>query len=74
MTTNPPPTIAPEDLISVKTAATLLGVDSNTIKNWIKAGQLQGWLLNGRMWRVERDAVIALVRPAAPGVPSGGEA
>ncbi|WP_157187475.1 helix-turn-helix domain-containing protein [Nocardia vinacea] len=75
MTTSPPPLVSPEELISVKTAASLVGVDAKTIKNWIKAGHLDGWLLNGRFWRVRREAVLAMVRPAVSGAShDGGEA
>lgn len=73
MTTSPSQLVSPEELISVKAAASLVGVDAKTIKNWIKAGHLEGWLLNGRMWRVKRDAVVALVRPAAETARNGGE-
>ncbi|MGY1946175.1 helix-turn-helix domain-containing protein [Nocardia asiatica] len=63
MTLNLTPMQVPEDLITVRTAASLVDVDAKTIKNWIKAGDLQGWLVNGRRWRVRRTAVLALVRP-----------
>lgn len=51
------------NLISLKTAAALVEVDAKTIKNWIKAGDLQGFRINGRMWRVNRDELLALARP-----------
>ncbi|MFD0362743.1 helix-turn-helix domain-containing protein [Nocardia sp. GCM10030253] len=59
------PVEAPKDLINLRTAAALVAVDVKTIKNWIKAGDLQGFLVNGRMWRVQRDELLGLVRPAA---------
>ncbi|WP_433714463.1 helix-turn-helix domain-containing protein [Nocardia sp. CA-084685] len=75
MTINLPSIQVPEDLITVRTAASLVDVDAKTIKNWIKAGDLQGWLVNGRRWRVRRAAVLALVQPvAAPTSVAGGAA
>ncbi|MEU7141699.1 helix-turn-helix domain-containing protein [Nocardia sp. NPDC046473] len=64
MTTSSSSADTPTGLIGTKAAASLVGVDANTIKNWIKAGHIRGWLLNGRMWRVHPDEVLALVQPA----------
>ncbi|MBF6296806.1 helix-turn-helix domain-containing protein [Nocardia amamiensis] len=74
MTLNLPSIQVPEDLITVRTAASLVDVDAKTIKNWIKAGDLQGWLVNGRRWRVRRTAVLALVQPADASTAVGGGA
>ncbi|MFF2082850.1 helix-turn-helix domain-containing protein [Nocardia sp. NPDC058176] len=52
------------DLISLKTAAALIDVDSKTIRNWIAAGDIAGYRINGRLLRVERAQLLALVRPA----------
>ncbi|MFQ6226653.1 helix-turn-helix domain-containing protein [Nocardia sp. NPDC002869] len=57
-------TALPEGLIDLKTAGALVGVDPRTVRNWITEGSIQGWLLNGRRWRVQRAQVMALVRPA----------
>ncbi|WP_167461429.1 helix-turn-helix domain-containing protein [Nocardia brasiliensis] len=65
MTLNLPASPVPEDLITVRTAASLVDVDAKTIKNWIKAGDLEGWLVNGSRWRVRRAAVLALVQLAS---------
>ncbi|MFE3222906.1 helix-turn-helix domain-containing protein [Nocardia sp. NPDC059228] len=59
------------NLISLKTAAELVEVDSKTIRNWIKAGVLQGFRVNDRLWRVNRDEVLALARPVLPDSPEG---
>lgn len=52
------------DLISLKTAAALIDVDSKTIRNWISAGDIVGYRINRRLLRVERSELLALVRPA----------
>nr|WP_228537713.1 helix-turn-helix domain-containing protein [Nocardia sp. XZ_19_231] len=48
----------------MKTAAALIDVDSKTIRNWIAAGDIAGYRINGRLLRVERSELLALVRPA----------
>ncbi|MFD4357505.1 helix-turn-helix domain-containing protein [Nocardia sp. NPDC058518] len=60
-----PGDLIPEDLIPASTAAALVHVDAKTIKNWIKAGDLRGWLLNGRHYRVRRSELLSLVQPVA---------
>ncbi|WP_406272495.1 helix-turn-helix domain-containing protein [Nocardia sp. NBC_00881] len=62
------------NLISLKTAAALIDVDTKTIRNWIAAGDLNGYRINGRLLRVERDELLALVRPAVLATYSGGAA
>ena len=62
------------DLISVQKAADLVDVDPKTIKNWMKRGDLQGFRLNGHMWRVNRKELLALARPVARSNESGGAA
>ncbi|MBF6134992.1 helix-turn-helix domain-containing protein [Nocardia otitidiscaviarum] len=59
------------DLISLKTAAALVDVDTKTIRNWIAAGDLNGFRVNGRLLRVERDELLALIRPAATVINGG---
>ncbi|MGY2093248.1 helix-turn-helix domain-containing protein [Nocardia gipuzkoensis] len=59
------------NLISLKTAAALVDVDTKTIRNWIAAGDLNGFRLNGRLLRVERDELLALIRPAATVINGG---
>lgn len=65
MTQTLPSSDNPSRLINLKTAASLIDVDVKTIKNWIKAGHLQGFLVNGRMWRVQRDELLSLIRPVS---------
>ncbi|MFJ9365427.1 helix-turn-helix domain-containing protein [Nocardia sp. NPDC101769] len=62
-----------QNLISLKTAAALVEVDPRTIKNWIKSGDLQGFRVKGRMWRIDREELLGLARPVAP-KPTGGAA
>ncbi|MGW4716757.1 helix-turn-helix domain-containing protein [Nocardia sp. NPDC004260] len=59
------------NLISLKTAAALVDVDTKTIRNWIAAGDLNGFRVNGRLLRVERDELLALIRPAATVIHGG---
>lgn len=61
------------NLISLKKAAALVDVDRKTIRHWIAAGHLQGYKLNGHMWRVSSREVLALARPVAS-LESGGAA
>ncbi|WP_459549895.1 helix-turn-helix domain-containing protein [Nocardia sp. X0981] len=50
-------------LISLKTAATLVDVDAKTIRNWIAAGHLRGFRINGHLLRVNHAELLALVQP-----------
>lgn len=50
-------------LISLKTAATLVDVDAKTIRNWIAAGHLRGFRVNGHLLRVHRAELLALIQP-----------
>ncbi|WP_280242516.1 MULTISPECIES: helix-turn-helix domain-containing protein [Nocardia] len=59
------------NLISLRTAAALVDVDTKTIRNWIAAGDLNGFRVNGRLLRVERDELLALIRPAATVINGG---
>ncbi|WP_054813390.1 helix-turn-helix domain-containing protein [Nocardia arizonensis] len=61
------------NLISLKTAAALVDVDAKTIRNWITAGDITAYRVNGRLLRVERDELMSLVRPTT-GVTQGGAA
>ncbi len=61
------------NLISLKSAAALVDVDTKTIRNWIAAGDLAGFRVNGHLLRVERDEVLALIQPTSVAV-SGGAA
>jgi excisionase family DNA binding protein len=58
----------PTDLASVPAiltpaeAAALLRVSENTVKDWARAGDLPGAFKLGKVWRVERDALLAHIR------------
>ncbi|WP_162958740.1 helix-turn-helix domain-containing protein [Nocardia yunnanensis] len=60
-----------QNLISLKTAAALVDLDPRTVLNWIKSGDLQGFRVKGRMWRVDREELLALARPVAPQLKGG---
>lgn len=53
----------PADMISTREAARLMGVTSNTVIRWIRAGDIKpAWRL-GREYRVSRSAVLRFVKP-----------
>ncbi|MFI5716069.1 helix-turn-helix domain-containing protein [Nocardia sp. NPDC051750] len=60
-------------LISLKTAASLVDVDAKTIRNWIHAGQLRGFRVNGHLLRVNHAELLALVQPVASSLMEGAE-
>ncbi|MGW4365429.1 helix-turn-helix domain-containing protein [Nocardia takedensis] len=64
MTTDISSADMPTGLINLKTAASLIDVDVKTLKNWIKAGRLRGFRVNERLWRVQRDELLGLIRIA----------
>lgn len=45
------------DCISASTAASLLGVTSQTVRNWIRAGKLEGWQGTNGRWSVKRGSL-----------------
>ncbi|MGW4121367.1 helix-turn-helix domain-containing protein [Nocardia sp. NPDC004711] len=57
--------------ISVKTAADLVGMSPQTIRNWIKTGDLEGFRVKNGPWRVNRDELLDLVQPVRPGSAGG---
>jgi excisionase family DNA binding protein len=60
----------PEDLsrdLTVEGVAEQVGRAPSTVRGWLIAGQLQGYKLNGRDWRVTRRALQAfLTRQSEP--------
>lgn len=56
--------------VSLKKAAELVDVDPKTIRNWIAAGQIQGYKL-GQMWRVDPGEVLQLAKPVTPSAQDG---
>lgn len=55
----------PDDLISTKVAATLLGVSPWTVRRMVDAGSLHGYRV-GRLVRVSRSEVLASAQPIEP--------
>lgn len=51
------------DLLTSREAGELLGVSGQTIKNWVKQGQLRGFRVGGRIM-IPRDLVAGNVRRA----------
>ena len=55
----------PETYLNIRQAAELLKVHPNTIRNWLKAGELPGKKI-GRLWRISAAAVDALIAGTPP--------
>ncbi len=55
----------PDDLIPVVEAAALAGVHHRTLRQWIRAGKLAGYVRAGTRLFVSRSDVEALYRPRA---------
>lgn len=49
-----------ETYLTLREAAELLKVHENTIRNWLKAGELPGKKI-GRLWRISAAAVESLI-------------
>jgi excisionase family DNA binding protein len=50
----------PPDLLRVTDAARLLGVESKTLKQWVRDGKVRGGRTPGGHWRVPRAEVDRL--------------
>ncbi|MCU1646408.1 MAG: hypothetical protein JWN03_6683 [Nocardia sp.] len=60
---------ARKTLISLRDAADLAGgVHPRTIRRWVDSGLLEGFQVGPRLIKVDRDQVLALVRPLSQGV------
>jgi excisionase family DNA binding protein len=55
--------MATPELISVREAAELIGVHTNTIKNMIKRGQLTAYRFGLRVIRVDRQQLLNVAQP-----------
>ncbi|MFB8001534.1 helix-turn-helix domain-containing protein [Nocardia sp. NPDC056000] len=62
-----------KDLISIRTAADIVKMHPQTVRKWVKSGELQGVRINNGPIRVSRDELLALARPVNP-EPSDGVA
>jgi excisionase family DNA binding protein len=51
------------DLLTTTTAAEVFGVTAQTIKNWVRSGQLSGFRVGGRIM-LPREAVMEYARQA----------
>lgn len=59
----------PADLMTTLEAAALIHVHPNTIRTWIRGGQLPAWRFGLRSLRVSRADVLAMLRPVQVGDP-----
>ncbi|MGW3022460.1 helix-turn-helix domain-containing protein [Streptomyces sp. NPDC001221] len=59
------PSETPTDLIRTAEAAELLSVSIWTVRNWVKAGKVQGYQV-GRLIKVSRAELLAYARPISP--------
>ncbi|MET7770175.1 helix-turn-helix domain-containing protein [Nocardia sp. NPDC005366] len=56
-----------QTLISLRDAAELAGgVHPRTVRRWVEGGLLEGFQVGPRLIKVDRDQVLALVRPLNP--------
>lgn len=55
------------DLLSTTDAGNVLGVSGQTIKNWVRQGNLRGYRIGGRIM-VPRDALAEYIRRARQSV------
>ena len=53
----------PRRWASMQEAAEYLGVSSRTVREWITRGQITGYRINARVYRVDLDEVDAAMRP-----------
>lgn len=53
------------EFLTVAQAATLMGVCSRTVREWVKSGKLRRYG-ERRLFRVRRDEVRAVLAPAQP--------
>lgn len=58
------PTSTALDLLTTTQAGELFGVTGQTIKNWVREGQLQGYRIGGRVM-IPRETVAAYVARAS---------
>jgi len=57
--------MAPDTYLTLREAAELLKVHENTIRNWLKSGDLPGRQI-GRLWRISAAAVEAMIPNTPP--------
>jgi excisionase family DNA binding protein len=68
MNTNVP--LEDDKLLTAKDLARILGVDSTTIQNWVRAGQIPSVKLSARTRRFRRSAVEEWLRQSEQGTPN----
>ena len=59
----------PNDLITPKQAAKLVGVGVSSIYRWIQDGTLRAWQVAGSHYRVSKAEALGLVREVQVGEP-----
>ena len=62
---------APVVDLSVRQVAALYGKSPNTVRRWLESGQLEGYKLFGREWRVPRQMLVAFQEDQRCTVPKG---
>ena len=54
------------EIISVKEAARIAGVDGDTIRNWCDTGKLEHHRTAGNHRKIDRDHLDAVIKPGLP--------
>ena len=50
-----------EKLLTPEEAAELMGVNADTVRNWLRRGTLKGVKLGGRIWRIKEKDLEAFI-------------
>ncbi len=56
-------------LLTLEEAAELVGRSVSTVRTWLNKGQLEGFKLNGRSWRIREGAFQAFIEHQESGEP-----
>jgi len=52
-------------MYSPEEAAEIMNLNPNTIRAWLRTGQLKGVKLGGRIWRISEEAIEDFIKNSA---------
>ena len=58
---NQPIYLAPDEFLSKKAAAALLGISTRSLENWVRAGKLRVSKPTKQTWRVKRSEIEKMI-------------